>query len=160
MTDNVATEPHDGGCLCGKSRFRVEGRPVRVGICHCRYCQLRTGSAFSVSVYFARERVTRLSGTMQHFSQVSQSGNVRDIERCAECGTSIYWTIAGDAWEGLLGIAGGCFDPPTFWFDVTRELFTRNRAGFCTIEAPVQHATHPAYRPLRPDAGRLDSGYQ
>jgi hypothetical protein len=39
---------HEGGCLCGEARYVVSGYPEPRGVCHCRYCQLRTGSAFYV----------------------------------------------------------------------------------------------------------------
>ncbi len=145
----------EGGCLCGDVRFRVEGDPARVGVCHCRYCQLRTGSAFSVSVYFRTDRVERLSGALDSYGYESESGNRWEIERCATCGTAVYWTIAAGVWTGLQGIAGGCFDPPSFWYAIDREVFTRTRAGFCAIEAPESFDTHPSHAPVAPDTGRL-----
>ena len=45
-------EKHSGGCACGKVRYHSIGQPVKTGLCHCRYCQLRTGTAFGISVYF------------------------------------------------------------------------------------------------------------
>ncbi len=35
---------HRGGCLCGKVRYMTKEKPKIVGVCHCRYCQLRSGS--------------------------------------------------------------------------------------------------------------------
>ena len=57
MLDN-----HDGGCLCGKARYTVYGQPVRAGVCHCRYCQLRAGSAFGTLVYFSLENCNYAQG--------------------------------------------------------------------------------------------------
>ena len=48
---------HEGGCLCGSVRYQVTGAPEVASICHCRYCQLRSGSAFGISVYFAQDQV-------------------------------------------------------------------------------------------------------
>ncbi|MCW2364327.1 MULTISPECIES: GFA family protein [Sphingobium] len=44
----------EGGCRCGKLRFRVTGAPLFTAACHCRGCQLMTASAFSLtSCYFS-----------------------------------------------------------------------------------------------------------
>ena len=37
---------HEGGCLCGAVRYRVEGEPALSSVCNCTSCQRRTGSAF------------------------------------------------------------------------------------------------------------------
>lgn len=151
-------EHHDGGCLCGEVRFRTVGEPSRAAICHCRYCQLRTGSAFGVSVYFETGKVELLSGDLQMYRRQSESGRRLETRRCATCGTVLFWTIEGEAWDGLIGVSGGCFDPPTFWYDITREVFARSRAGFCSVEAAESLATHPAYRPSDLDEPRLSGG--
>ena len=49
-------EEHHGGCLCGNVRYTVIGHPKPTGVCHCRYCQLRTGSAFGVLAYFEPDK--------------------------------------------------------------------------------------------------------
>ena len=33
-----------GGCLCGAVRYRLASDPVEAGWCHCRTCQLNSGS--------------------------------------------------------------------------------------------------------------------
>jgi len=44
----------EGGCRCGKLRFRVTGAPLFTAACHCRGCQLMSASAFSLtSCYFS-----------------------------------------------------------------------------------------------------------
>lgn len=35
---------HEGGCLCGAVRYRVEGEPARSSVCSCTCCQRRTGT--------------------------------------------------------------------------------------------------------------------
>ena len=42
----------EGGCLCGAVRYRVKNDPMRGGVCHCRSCQRRTGSAFGIGAHF------------------------------------------------------------------------------------------------------------
>ncbi len=43
---------HDGGCLCGKVRFRVTAPPLDTGYCHCRMCQRNSGAPVVAWVTF------------------------------------------------------------------------------------------------------------
>ena len=45
-------EIHLGGCACGENRYETSGNPERARVCHCRYCQLRSGSPFGVGAWF------------------------------------------------------------------------------------------------------------
>jgi len=51
------SEFHEGGCVCGAVRYRVNGDPQTAYVCHCTFCQRRTGSAFAVIVWFEEENV-------------------------------------------------------------------------------------------------------
>ena len=42
--------PLEGGCRCGRVRFRVTEAPLLETVCHCRGCQQMTGSAYSTTV--------------------------------------------------------------------------------------------------------------
>ena len=44
-----ANVSRDGGCRCGRVRFRVSATPLLTMACHCTGCQRMTGSAFSLS---------------------------------------------------------------------------------------------------------------
>jgi len=60
MTDSNA--PRDGGCRCGKVRFRVTAPPLLTMACHCTGCQRMTGSAFSLSAAFPSDAFTVTQG--------------------------------------------------------------------------------------------------
>jgi len=47
---------HKGGCSCGKVIYKAKGEPQISTVCKCRYCQLRSSSAFGVPVYFREEK--------------------------------------------------------------------------------------------------------
>ena len=38
------TPAAEGGCLCGKIRYRVEGEVEESAYCHCRTCQQQSGA--------------------------------------------------------------------------------------------------------------------
>ena len=54
-------------CHCGAVEAACEGEPRKVSLCHCRDCQRRTGSAFSVAVFYPKEQV-RPSGETRAFA--------------------------------------------------------------------------------------------
>ncbi|GIT24137.1 MAG: hypothetical protein CM1200mP41_01810 [Gammaproteobacteria bacterium] len=76
---------HEGGCLCGAVRYQVTGKPEVASICHCRYCQLRSGSTFGVSVYFSQDQVQLGNGAVKTHHLTTASGRAfeRDSVRTA-----------------------------------------------------------------------------
>ena len=82
-------EVHEGGCQCGGLRYRTTGQPAKTAICHCRYCQTRTGSAFGVSVYFPSAQVALLKGSPSIYRFETESGRPFTTRFCPDCGTSV-----------------------------------------------------------------------
>ena len=77
-----------GGCLCGTVRFRLASDPFDAGWCHCRTCQLNSGSPAMVfaTVRFADYRYE--SGETAVRRVESSSFGHRAF--CAACGTPLY----------------------------------------------------------------------
>ena len=96
-------------------------KPERVGVCHCRYCQTKTGSAFGVSVYFKDVNVQKTSSDLNEYEFKTESGRSFVQEFCPTCATTLFWTV--EVFEGMIGVAGGSRDPPSFWYDIDREVF-------------------------------------
>ena len=75
---------HEGGCPCGQLRFRTTAAPVRVSICHCRFCQHNTGSAFMVEPIFAKPDFALVAGVPRTFAVISAgSGKRVTVHFCA-----------------------------------------------------------------------------
>ena len=145
-------EKHEGGCACGEVRYKTSAYPTHTAVCHCRYCQLRTGSAFGVSVYFERNAVEKLSGKLHKFEYETESGNKVCTEFCVICGTTVYWYA--EAFHGTVGIGGGTFDPPSFWYDIKREVFCRSKAPFSENAINDKYQTSPIYNQVKVDPYR------
>ena len=67
---------HKGGCLCGKSRFEAYNEPDANIVCHCRYCQLRTGSPFGNILYFKKKDFKLLFGDLKTYIFQRQIGDL------------------------------------------------------------------------------------
>ena len=52
-----------GGCRCGRVRFRVSGAPLITMACHCTGCQRMTASAFSLSSLYPNGAFTVTAGS-------------------------------------------------------------------------------------------------
>ena len=87
-------ERHEGGCLCGALRYRIEG-PLAPSIhCHCRLCQRSTGAPVVTWVSFPATRFTMTRGTPAEYASSSHGRRLF----CADCGTQIAFrtTRRGD----------------------------------------------------------------
>lgn len=108
-----------GGCLCGKLRYQVGRQPSRVSICHCRFCQRATGSAYLVEPIFDAEIFKVIEGVPKVYTHVSGgSGKEVFIHFCDTCGTKLFLTF--ERFADVVGVYGGTFDDPN-WFDLTPE---------------------------------------
>jgi hypothetical protein len=110
-----------GGCVCGAARFKTTGEPLRVTICHCNWCQRRTGSAFGVEVVFDAGQVELAGSEITQYRHLSdESGRWLDIQFCGRCGSNLGFTL--EAAPGLRTLPAGAFDDPG-WIKADRYTF-------------------------------------
>ena len=127
---------HEGGCLCGAVRFRVTNAPFRTGVCHCRFCQRRTGSAFGVGVYFKKDDFALTRGSLKTYEYRSdESGRWLRMEFCANCGSTLTWTL--ELFPDGRGVAGGSFDDPG-WLKIERHVWARSKQHWVPIPAEAE----------------------
>ena len=120
-----------GGCNCGQVRFRAEGEPLRVGLCHCETCRKFTGSAFSHYGVWRKDAVT-ITGELSCW-QVRAGGD----RFCATCGSSLFtWTDR----EGEIEVKLGTLDAPPNGLTPAYELWTVRREPWLQrLDATGQH---------------------
>ena len=89
--DNPETE-RTGHCLCGAVSFRLHGKPLRVGLCHCEDCRRTSGSAFSLFGVWPR---TAYEGG-------GELGTYDGRSFCTACGSRVV-SLRDDEAEVMLG---------------------------------------------------------
>jgi hypothetical protein len=119
---------HQGGCLCGATRYEASADPLRVTICHCTFCQRFTGSAFLVEPIFRKSDIAFSGAALKTYDHRSDSSHKRvTLNFCGTCGTTLYLDL--ERFPDILGLCGGTFDDPN-WFDrsaaTCRHIFTRS----------------------------------
>ena len=127
---------NEGGCACGAVRYRVLGQPVIAQVCHCRFCQRRTGSACAVLAVFKEGDVAISRGRLtlcEHRSD--ESGRWLKMEFCPQCGTTV--THTSEMRPGLRSIAAGTFDDPG-WLRINRHIWTRSARSWVSIPSGAE----------------------
>lgn len=84
---------HEGGCLCGKVRYRISAAALEAGYCHCRMCQRNSGAPVVAWTTFP---VTSFSWTAEPPSTYTSSPTVRR-HFCANCGSYLVFRHQGSA---------------------------------------------------------------
>ena len=125
-----------GGCLCGDVRFRVSGRPLRVGLCHCLDCRKHHGALFYAAAIFAEDAVA-VEG------EASAYGG---RHFCSRCGSSVFARAPGEVEVHL-----GALDEPGS-FVPTYEGWTMRREAWLP---PFRLDT--SYERDRDDAGPTEA---
>lgn len=95
----------EGGCACGRIRFRCSEEPFFAGYCHCADCRRHTGAPVSLFAGFREDQVT-WSGQPAHRQS---SAHVRR-SFCPECGSPL--TYEDDRLPGDVYLLAGAFDEP------------------------------------------------
>ena len=99
-------------------------------MCHCRDCQRRTGSAFSIAVFYERERVRVLRGETRSFERNSASGLPIRFYFCTRCGSNVYWEPA--RMPDLIGVAAGAFADPAFP-QPSQSVWTKDKHAWLSL---------------------------
>lgn len=150
------TDPIEGGCLCGRTRYRVSG-PLRITAhCHCTMCRKGSGAPV-VTWTICKPAHFAWIGEMPA-SYASSEGCERTF--CAVCGTKLTFTDAKRPDD--VDITVGSLDDPNAvtpesqifgpskvaWLDIDPHVPFRNR------HQPIEHGSG---EPIAEDE-RLEGG--
>lgn len=133
-------ELQGGGCVCKKVRYSLGRPPLRVTICHCTWCQRRTGSAFGVELVFEKDEIQFRTDPPTVYRHISdESGRWLDQHFCSTCGSGIGLTL--EAVPSIQSISAGSLDNQN-WSELTtidtRHVFVRSARHWSAIPDDVE----------------------
>lgn len=127
----------EGGCLCGAVRYRVEGPPLRVGLCHCRMCQRAAGAPVVAWGLWPADRFTWLQGKPQTFASSARG----ERSFCPRCGGSLTFVDPGE--PAIVEVKLASLDDPVA-FSPQEHIWTRSRVRWLELADRLpRHAGGP-----------------
>ena len=125
----------EGGCLCGKVRFKAHKPPVRTFACHCTFCQRVTGSAFYAESIFETDSIEFTAGKLSEYAHVSDTSRKKVVvEFCSNCGTTVG--LSFERWPTMRAISRGCYDNPNT-VEISSHIWTRSAQTGVVLPALV-----------------------
>lgn len=82
----------EGGCFCGRLRYRVGGDPLDAGYCHCRMCQRSVGAPVVAWGTWPADRFAWIRGEPE---ALASSAAARRLF-CRDCGTQLQFLDASE----------------------------------------------------------------
>ena len=125
-----------GGCMCGKTRYKVSGESVGgMFYCHCNDCKKQTGSSFKIVAGFLAEHFSFEDDShVKTYVTVGDTG--KDVNRvfCGNCGSPLYSTT--DLVPGIVMVAIGTLDDAS-WVEPPIEIYTKDKIKSAAIPADI-----------------------
>lgn len=122
-----------GGCQCGAIRYRIDGDPGMVSVCHCAECQRQSGSAFGMTLVLRQDQFSLLQGTPKCFVRATDSGRTMQCHFCSDCGNRIYHVT--ERAPGEVRLKPGTLDD-TRWLQPQVQGWTSRQQPW--LELPAQ----------------------
>ena len=155
-------------CACGRVEVKVAGEPAQIYVCHCDFCQRRSGNVFIASASFPEDQVVSITGETRCYNGLEVDGDGPpgipggiNYRFCAVCGSSVYFDMVLPATgQRFFTVALGAFVDAVF-SQPTVEFFTKFRhpwvppiPGAVQLEDPLGADAKTAWREF--EAGRTE----
>jgi hypothetical protein len=112
---------HEGGCLCGKVRFRVTAAAaLDRGYCHCRMCQRNSGAPVVAWATFPVTDFAWIAGKAAEYRSSAEATR----RFCASCGS--YMVFSSMQSPGEISVNTASFDAPEA-FPPRKHIFVESR---------------------------------
>ncbi len=124
------SETHEGGCMCGTVRYRLQGPFTYSAHCHCRSCQRAVGAGYVTYSAVAPENFKIIKGkqTIYHSSPGVNRGF------CNKCGTSLSYS--GEDWSDYAIMTATLDDPGAA--TPTTNAYTQDKQPWVTLDEALK----------------------
>lgn len=124
----------EGGCSCGKVRYKAEAEPIFAGVCHCTACQKTTGTSFSAVVAVPAPALT-LTGDVKVYDSKGDTGQGTHSTFCPNCGSPVLGTA--DIMQGVVMIRAGTLDDPSV-MTPTMEIYCDSKMPWVSLAGELK----------------------
>jgi hypothetical protein len=122
----------EGGCQCGRVRYRVAVEDLDAYLCHCRMCQRATGGVSIALKGVNRADVTWTTQEPERY----RSSPIAHRGFCSACGTPLTFEFSDDEATGM-DLTVGSFDEPGRFRPVKHfAIESRHEAWLDTSDLP------------------------
>ncbi len=121
----------EGGCACGKVRYRLQGAPMFVNCCHCTSCQTQSGSGFAINALYESDRVVPITGRPEPVQTPTESGRGQQVWRCPDCRVAV-WSNYGGTVDKIRFVRVGTLDEPAS-LPPDIHIYTRSKLPWVQI---------------------------
>ncbi|WP_084418044.1 GFA family protein [Henriciella litoralis] len=135
--------PLEGGCRCGKVRFRVTAPPIITMLCHCKGCQRMSSSAFSTSAAFPADAFEVIQG------ETVLGGLKQELPHhfCPDC---MSWMFTRPPQlDFMVNIRAPLFDD-TDWYAPFAETFASTKLAWVDTSTPHSFPEFPGADDMGP----------
>jgi hypothetical protein len=134
----------EGGCLCGKIRYRVSQPMSAIIACHCTHCQKASGSAMSHNTPIASSAFSLIAGAPKCYTDTAQSGNKLHRYFCGDCGSPIY--SQRELMPEMVVLKVGTLDESNGMQHVM-DIWTNSARRWVALDPAREH--YPENRPIK-----------
>jgi hypothetical protein len=133
------TLPLEGGCRCGRVRFRISAPPILTMACHCIGCQKMTASAFSCTAVIPSQGFEIVGG-----EPVIGGLHGSDAHHfhCPHCKSWMFTRAEGMDW--FVNIRPTMLDDAT-WFSPYIETYTSEKLPWARTPAVHSFEKFPPF---------------
>lgn len=131
-------EQHEGHCLCGAVRVRVDGPMAEISGCHCSLCR-RYGGGVQFGIAVEADRV-EISGPVK----IHRSSPIAERAWCDTCGSPVWFKDVDGENADWFELSPGLFDDAG-GARLTRIVYADRAVGGMEIAGDIQRVTRSEY---------------